>query len=343
VHVDLGQSEPPLIEVRDLCTYFPVMSGVLHRTTAHVHAVDGVDLAIHRGETLGLVGESGCGKSTRGLSMLRLVEPTHGQVIFKGVDLTHLSPRKMRRQRRELAMIFQDPFSSLDSRQTVGEIIGEPLAIHRLVSGVKQRNRRVGELLGLVGLNSNFINRYPHEFSGGERQRIGIARALACEPSFIVCDEPIAALDVSIQAQIVNLLEGLQDQLGLTYLFITHDLSVARYIADRIAVMYLGRVVEIAQAADLYGDPKHPYTGSLISAIPIPDPQVERARRRLIIRGEVPSPVNPPSGCRFRTRCFKAAERCADETPTLNTVWLGDHQAACFYPLDTEPVPETLR
>jgi oligopeptide transport system ATP-binding protein len=334
-------AEPPLMEVRNLRTYFPVTSGVLQRTTAHVHAVDGVDLVIGRGETLGLVGESGCGKSTLGLSMLRLVEPTSGQVLFKGVDLTRLSHREMRTQRRELAMIFQDPFSSLDSRQTVGEIIGEPLLIHRLVSGVKQRNRRVADLLGLVGLNSNFINRYPHEFSGGERQRIGIARALACEPSFIVCDEPIAALDVSIQAQIVNLLERLQDQLHLTYLFITHDLSVARYISDRIAVMYLGRVVEVAQAGDLYGDPKHPYTGSLISAIPIPDPKVERARKRLIIQGEVPSPVNPPSGCRFRTRCFKAAERCAQETPTLDEVKLGDHQAACFYPLGTGSARET--
>ena len=336
--VAFDSSESPLIEVRALKTYFPVTSGLLQRTTAHVHAVDGVDLAIHRGETLGLVGESGCGKSTLGLSMLRLVEPTHGQVLFKGVDLTALSLHEMRKRRRELAMIFQDPFSSLDSRQTVGQIVGEPLVVHGLVSGSKQRNRRVVDLLGLVGLNRNFVNRYPHEFSGGERQRIGIARALACEPSFIVCDEPIAALDVSIQAQIVTLLERLQDQLGLTYLFITHDLSVARYISDRIAVMYLGKVVEIAQAGDLYRDPKHPYTASLISAIPIPDPPVERARTRMIIKGEVPSPVDPPSGCRFRTRCFKAAERCAKEVPPLETVKLGDHEAACFYPVQTEAV-----
>jgi oligopeptide transport system ATP-binding protein len=326
----------PLIEVRGLKTYFPVVSGLFQRTTGYVRAVDGVDLVIDRGETLGLVGESGCGKSTLGLSMVRLVEPTQGQVFFKGVDLTQLSLHEMRKRRRDLAMIFQDPFSSLDSRQTVGQIIGEPLAIHGLVSTAAQRRRRVIELLGLVGLNSRFVNRYPHEFSGGERQRIGIARALACEPSFIVCDEPIAALDVSIQAQIVNLLERLQDQLGLTYLFITHDLSVARYIADRIAVMYLGKVVEIAQAGDLYVDPKHPYTGSLMSAIPIPDPQIERARERLIIRGEVPSPVNPPSGCRFHTRCVKATDRCSVEVPLPDEVKLGDHIAACFHPLESE-------
>jgi oligopeptide transport system ATP-binding protein len=325
------------MEVRNLKTYFPVAGGMLQRTTAHVHAVDGVDLSIHRGETLGLVGESGCGKSTLGLTMLRLVEATAGQVLFQGVDLLRLSESEMRKRRRAMAMIFQDPFASLDSRQTVGEIIGEPLVIHHLAIDAKSRNRRIGELLGLVGLSSRFINRYPHEFSGGERQRVGIARALACDPQFIVCDEPIAALDVSIQAQIVNLLERLQDQLGLTYLFISHDLAIARYISDRIAVMYLGRIVEIAQAEDLYTEPKHPYTGSLISAIPIPDPQVERQRLRLTITGEVPSPVNPPSGCRFRTRCFHATDRCANEVPSLAEVRIGDHEAACFHPLEFEP------
>jgi oligopeptide transport system ATP-binding protein len=326
-----------VVEARGLKTYFPVASGVLQRTRAYVHAVDGVNLSIHRGETLGLVGESGCGKSTLGLTMLRLVEATSGQVMFNGVDLLRLSEAEMRKRRRDMAMIFQDPFASLDSRQTVGEIIGEPLVIHHLVASAKQRNQRVGELLGLVGLNSRFINRYPHEFSGGERQRIGIARALACDPKFIVCDEPIAALDVSIQAQIVNLLERLQEQLGLTYLFISHDLAIARYISDRIAVMYLGRIVEMAQAGDLYLDPKHPYTGSLISAIPIPDPQVERGRSRMTITGEVPSPVNPPSGCRFRTRCLRATDRCAAEMPELTEVRIADHEAACFHPLESEP------
>jgi oligopeptide transport system ATP-binding protein len=326
-----------LVEVRNLKTYFPVASGLLQRTRAHVHAVDGVDLSIHRGETLGLVGESGCGKSTLGLTMLRLVEATSGQVMFNGIDLLGLSETEMRKRRRDMAMIFQDPFASLDSRQTVGEIVGEPLVIHHLVSGTKQRNQRVGELLGVVGLNSRSINRYPHEFSGGERQRIGIARALACDPEFIVCDEPIAALDVSIQAQIVNLLERLQDQLGLTYLFISHDLAIARYISDRIAVMYLGRIVELAQAEDLYSDPKHPYTGLLISAIPIPDPQIERGRSRMTITGEVPSPINPPSGCRFRTRCLRATDRCTTERPSLSQVRIGDHEAACFHPLESEP------
>ncbi len=326
----------PVIEVTGLKTYFPVNGGLLQRSTAKVHAVDGVDLVINRGETLGLVGESGCGKSTLGLTMLRLVDATAGEVKFNGVDLLRLSETQMRERRRDMAMIFQDPFASLDSRQTVGEIIAEPLVVHRLAATSKQRMSRVIELLGLVGLNSRFINRYPHEFSGGERQRIGIARALACDPKFIVCDEPIAALDVSIQAQIINLLEGLQNQFGLTYLFISHDLAIARYISDRIAVMYLGRIVEIAQADELYTDPKHPYTASLISAIPIPDPAVERRRARMTIKGEVPSPVNPPSGCRFRTRCPRAADRCAAEVPLLSEVQVGDHHAACFFPLQAE-------
>jgi oligopeptide/dipeptide ABC transporter ATP-binding protein len=327
-------AEDPLVEVTGLKTWFPITSGILQRTVAHVRAVDGVDLAIRQGETLGLVGESGCGKSTLGRSILRLVEPTEGSVRFKGQEVTGLSGGAMRRMRREMAMIFQDPFASLDPRQTVGEIVGEPLDIHGLYQHRGERGERIQELLRVVGLNPEFANRYPHEFSGGQRQRVGIARALAVEPSFIVCDEPVSALDVSIQAQIINLLESLQEQFNLTFLFIAHDLSLVKHISDRIAVMYLGKVVELAGAGDLHRRPKHPYTGSLLSAIPIPDPRVERQRRRIILKGEVPSPVNPPSGCRFRTRCFKAQERCSEEVPPLDAVQLGDHQAACFFPLE---------
>jgi len=324
----------PILEVRGLKTWFPITSGILQRTIAHVHAVDGVDLTIKQGETLGLVGESGCGKSTLGRSILRLVEPTEGEIIFKGENLLQLGRGQLRARRRDMAMIFQDPFASLDPRQTVGEIVGEPLDIHGLAENKKLRQERIQELLRVVGLNPSFGNRYPHEFSGGQRQRIGIARALAVDPSFIVCDEAISALDVSIQAQIINLLERLQDQFNLTYLFIAHDLSVVKHISDRIAVMYLGKVVEVAGANELYRKPKHPYTGSLLSAIPIPDPRIERGRERIILRGDVPSPVDPPSGCRFRTRCFKAQEKCAQDVPPLDTVHLGDHEAACFFPLD---------
>ncbi|HKA51440.1 MAG TPA: oligopeptide/dipeptide ABC transporter ATP-binding protein [Candidatus Dormibacteraeota bacterium] len=327
-------SAEPLLEVRGLRTYFPITAGVLQRTVAHVRAVDGVDLTIRQGETLGLVGESGCGKSTLGRSILRLVEPTAGHVLFKGRELTRLSGSEMRRMRRDMAMIFQDPFASLDPRQTVGEIVGEPLDIHGLASTRRQRQDRIHELLNVVGLNPNFANRYPHEFSGGQRQRIGIARSLAVDPSFIVCDEPISALDVSIQAQIINLLEHLQDQFNLTYLFIAHDLSVVKHISDRIAVMYLGKIVEVSGANELYRRPKHPYTASLLSAIPIPDPKVEKVRRRIILTGDVPSPVNPPSGCRFRTRCYKAQPRCAESEPPLDTVKLNGHEAACFFPVE---------
>ena len=327
-------SADPLLEVHGLRTYFPITAGVLQRTVAHVRAVDGVDLTIRQGETLGLVGESGCGKSTLGRSILRLVEPSAGQVVFKGRELTRLSSSEMRRMRREMAMIFQDPFASLDPRQTVGEIVGEPLDIHGLASSRRQRQDRIHELLNVVGLNPNFANRYPHEFSGGQRQRIGIARSLAVDPSFIVCDEPISALDVSIQAQIINLLERLQDQFNLTYLFIAHDLSVVKHISDRIAVMYLGKVVEVSGANELYRRPKHPYTASLLSAIPIPDPRIEKVRRRIILTGDVPSPVNPPSGCRFRTRCYKAQPRCAESEPPLDTVKLNGHEAACFFPVE---------
>ncbi|TMF32937.1 MAG: ABC transporter ATP-binding protein [Chloroflexi bacterium] len=323
----------PLIEVRGLKTWFPVRSGVVSRITGHVRAVDGVDLTISQGETLGLVGESGCGKSTLGRSILRLVEPTAGEVYFRGKNILRLRRGGMRRIRREMAIIFQVPFASLDPRQTVGDILGEALDIHRLTSTRLGRAQRIAELLGLVGLSSDLAGRYPHEFSGGQRQRIGIARALAVEPLFIVCDEPISALDVSIQAQIINLLEHLQEQLHLTCLFIAHDLSVVKHSSDRVAVMYVGKVVEVSPAGDLYRRPRHPYTGSLLSAIPIPDPRLERSRERIILKGDVASALDPPSGCRFRTRCFKAQPRCAESEPPLDTVNLGDHQAACYYPL----------
>jgi oligopeptide transport system ATP-binding protein len=323
----------PLVEVRGLRTWFPVRSGVVSRVVGWVRAVDGVDLVIHEGETLGLVGESGCGKSTLGRSILRLVNPTAGEVFFRGKNVLRMGTRAMRRLRREMAIIFQDPFASLDPRQTVEQILAEPLNIHGLARGRRRRRQRVAELLDLVGLAPDFAGRYPHEFSGGQRQRIGIARALAVEPSFIVCDEPISALDVSIQAQIINLLEQLQEQLHLTYLFIAHDLSVVKHISDRIAVMYVGKVVEVSPARDLYLDPKHPYTGSLLSAIPIPDPRLEKRRERIILTGDVASPLDPPSGCRFRTRCFKAQPRCAESEPPLTAVDLGAHQAACYFPL----------
>jgi len=331
--VEPAADPQPLLEVRDLRTWFPVRSGVLSRTTGWVRAVDGVDLAIRPGETLGLVGESGCGKSTLGRSILRLVEPTSGQVLFKGRDVLQLGGVALRRMRREMAMIFQDPFASLDPRQSVGEILGEVLQIHGLAPSRRERQARIAELLHLVGLSPSHADRYPHEFSGGQRQRIGIARALAVDPSFIVCDEPISALDVSIQAQVINLLERLQEQLGLTYLFIAHDLSVVKHISDRIAVMYVGKVVEVSPAHELYRDPRHPYTASLLSAIPIPDPRIEKGRERIILRGDVASPVNPPSGCRFRTRCFNAQPRCAESEPPLDTVTIGEHHAACYYPV----------
>ncbi|HEV2035818.1 MAG TPA: oligopeptide/dipeptide ABC transporter ATP-binding protein [Candidatus Dormibacteraeota bacterium] len=312
--------------------WFPITSGVLQRTVAHVHAVDGVDIEIMKGETLGLVGESGCGKSTLGRTVMRLYDPTEGTIHFKGEDITNLRGEPLRAKRREMAMIFQDPYASLDPRQTVGDIVGEPIDIHGLAKG-RERQDRIYELLNVVGMNPQFADRYPHEFSGGQRQRIGIARALAVEPTFIVCDEPISALDVSIQAQIINLLEKLQSKFDLTYLFIAHDLSVVKHISNRIAVMYLGKIMEIAPGSQLYRHPRHPYTGSLLSAIPIPDPVIERGRERVILQGDVASPVNPPSGCRFRTRCPRAREHCAEAEPPLESFGT-DHRAACFYPLD---------
>ena len=322
----------PLVTVSDLKVWFPVSSGVMQRTVGHVHAVDGVDLEIRAGETVGLVGESGCGKSTLGRAAIRLLKPTGGTIHFKGEDITSIRGEHLRALRREMAMIFQDPYASLDPRQTVGDIIGEPIDVHGLAKG-KERQDRIRELLRVVGMNPRFADRYPHEFSGGQRQRIGIARALAVEPTFIVCDEPISALDVSIQAQIINLLENLQSKFKLTYLFIAHDLSVVKHISNRVAVMYLGKIMEVAPGQQLYRRPRHPYTGSLLSAIPIPDPKVELQRKRLILQGDVASPVNPPSGCRFRTRCPRAKEHCAEEVPPLESFG-SEHKAACFYPLD---------
>ena len=316
-----------LLRVEGLKMWFPITSGLFQRTVGHIKAVDGVDFHVFHGETLGLVGESGCGKSTTGRAILQLNRPTEGHIYFGDVDLTTMKGDDLRKQRRRMQMIFQDPYASLNPRMTVGAIVGEPLEVHGI--GSKQENReRVQELLRIVGLNPYFVNRYPHEFSGGQRQRIGVARALAVNPEFIVLDEPISALDVSIQAQVINLLEDLQSEFGLTYLFIAHDLSVVRHISDRIAVMYLGKIVELADRNELYADPKHPYTQALLSAVPIPDPVIEEKRQRIILEGDVPSPVNPPSGCRFRTRCPLAEKICAEEVPAWREVG-PDHWVAC--------------
>ena len=303
-----------LLEVQNLKMHFPIYQGVFRRQVGAVKAVDGVTFSIFRGETLGLVGESGCGKSTAGRAILQLYEVTEGKVLFKGQDLTKLGREEMRRMRPHMQMIFQDPHACLNPRMTLGNIVGEPLLEHRPGSA-KDRQERVEHLLETVGLNPAFTNRYPHEFSGGQRQRIGIARALALNPEFIVCDEPIAALDVSIQAQVVNLLEDLQVEFGLTYLFISHDLSMVRHICDRVAVMYLGRMMELASRDDLYGEPLHPYTKALLSAVPVPNPEIEATRQRILLKGDLPSPANPPAGCVFNTRCPIAEQRCTVETP----------------------------
>jgi oligopeptide transport system ATP-binding protein len=315
----LDATPAPLVQVRDLRMYFPIYTGLIRRHTGDVKAVDGVSFDIFKGETLGLVGESGCGKSTVGRALLRLYELTSGSVVIDGEDIATLSQEKLRQKRPTMQMVFQDPQASLNPRMTLAAIIGEPLDEHTDWSSQKKADR-IYELMDQVGLNRRFANRYPHEFSGGQRQRIGIARALALNPKFIVCDEPIAALDVSIQAQVVNLLEDLQDRLGLTYLFISHDLSMVRHIADRVAVMYLGQIAELSPRDALYANPLHPYAQALLSAVPEPDPSLEKTRNRIILQGDVPSPANPPQGCNFCTRCPKVFDRCRVEEPKLTEV-----------------------
>ncbi len=332
-------SKEVLLDVDNLKMHFPITQGIVfQRQVGAIKAVDGISFKLYRGETLGLVGESGCGKSTTGRSILQLYRPTAGQVNFEGEELTKIKGEELRRTRRRMQMIFQDPYASLNPRMTVGSIIGEPLEVHNIGSSKKERQDRVQDLLKTVGLNPYFVNRYPHEFSGGQRQRIGVARALAVNPSFIVCDEPISALDVSIQAQIINLLEDLQGELNLTYLFIAHDLSVVRHISDRIAVMYLGKIVELADRDELYLKPLHPYTQALLSAVPIPDPVIEEKRPRMILEGDVPSPANPPQGCNFNTRCPQVMDVCRENDPTFTD--LGDgHYVACFLYDQVKPIP----
>jgi oligopeptide transport system ATP-binding protein len=318
-----------LVEAKDLYKYFPIYAGLTSRHVADVRAVDGVSFTIQEGETLGLVGESGSGKTTIGRLLLRLLPATKGEIDFEERNILTMKRGDIRRLRRSVQIIFQDPFASLNPRMSIGEIVGEPIRIHGLAKG-KDVDDRVRELLGLVGLQPYHANRYPHEFSGGQRQRVGIARALAVQPRFIVCDEPVSALDVSIQAQVINLLEDLQEKFKLTYLFIAHDLSVVRHISTRVAVMYVGKIVELAYRDDLYENPLHPYTQALLSAIPIPDPAVEKRRKRIVLTGDIPSPVNPPSGCRFHTRCPLAFDRCKTEVPPLREYAPG-HFAACHW------------
>ena len=322
----MAVNEGVILEVKDLVKHFPMGGGFFGRGKQVVHAVNGINFKIKKGETMGLVGESGCGKSTAGRTIIRLYEPTSGQIIFEGQDVTKASGDDLLNLRRKMQMIFQDPYASLNPRMTVGDIVGEGLDIHKLAFG-QARTDRIYELLEVIGLNPEHANRFPHEFSGGQRQRIGIARALSVNPSLIICDEPISALDVSIQAQIINMLEELQERLGLTYLFIAHDLSMVKHISHRIAVMYLGRIVELAESFELYKNPQHPYTQALFS-IPIPDPRIEATRTRIVVEGNVPSPVDPPSGCYFRTRCPHAKAVCAKEVPILKELG-NDHIAAC--------------
>jgi oligopeptide/dipeptide ABC transporter ATP-binding protein len=323
----------PLVRVTGVKKYFPITQGIIfQREVGRVHAVDDVDLEVFPGETLGIVGETGCGKSTLARLICRLLPVTEGTIEFDGQDITDMKGNQLRQLRREIQMIFQDPYSSLNPRKRVGAIIGDPFEIHGIADG-KERKKRVQELMEVVGLNPEHYNRFPAEFSGGQRQRIGVARALALRPKLIICDEPVSALDVSIQAQVVNLLEDLQDEFKLTYLFIAHDLSVVRHVSDRVAVMYLGKVVELADAKRLYAEPKHPYSGALLSAVPVPDPDRVRERERVILLGDVPSPIDPPSGCRFHPRCPKAQQRCVEEEPPLERKASGD-LAACHFPIE---------
>jgi oligopeptide transport system ATP-binding protein len=319
----------PLLQVKNLVKHFPIRSGLLQRVSDHVHAVDGVSFDLEAGETLGVVGESGCGKSTTGRCILRLIEPSSGEVWFEGRNVTALDKPSLRAVAREMQIIFQDPYASLNPRMTVGAIIGEGLVIHQMAANAKEIEDRVAKLLETVGLSPDYMRRYPHEFSGGQRQRIGIARALAVNPKLVICDEAVSALDVSIQAQVINLLEDLQQEFNLTYLFIAHDLSVVEHISRRVAVMYLGRIVEIAPSRELYTTPKHPYTEALLSAVPIPDPTIKR--KRIVLQGDVPSPIHPPAGCHFHPRCVRAQAQCKTEAPVLRELAPG-HVAACHFP-----------
>jgi oligopeptide transport system ATP-binding protein len=321
-----------VLETKNLVKHFPITRGIVFQTkVGAVHAVDGVNLQLHKGETLGVVGESGCGKSTLAKLLVGLEKPTSGEIVVNGVDTARLSGEQMRRSRRDIQMVLQDPYTSLNPRMTVGDIIGEPFEVHPDVVPKGDRKARVQELLDFVGLNPDHINRYPHQFSGGQRQRIGIARAIALKPKIIVCDEPVSALDVSIQAQVINLLEQLQSEFGLSYIFIAHDLSVVRHIADRVAVMYLGKVVELGSDNEIYERSSHPYTQALLSAVPVPDPTLRGHRDQIVLEGDVPSPANPPSGCRFRTRCWKAQDICATQEPLLQIRPSIDHPAACHF------------
>ncbi|MEU8542488.1 dipeptide ABC transporter ATP-binding protein [Streptomyces sp. NPDC048717] len=343
--------QEPLLQVRGLVKHYPLTRGILiKKQIGAVRAVDGVDFDLAAGETLGIVGESGCGKSTVARMLVNLERPTAGSIRYKGDDITKLSPRALKAVRRNIQMVFQDPYTSLNPRMTVGDIIGEPFEIHPDVAPKGSRRRKVQELLDVVGLNPEYINRYPHQFSGGQRQRIGIARGLALNPEIIICDEPVSALDVSVQAQVVNLLERLQHEFGLSYAFIAHDLSIVRHISDRVAVMYLGRIVETGSDAAIYDHPTHPYTQALLSAVPVPDPAAREHRERLILTGDVPSPANIPSGCRFRTRCWKARERCALEVPLLavpeefrHTDSPARHDSACHFAEEKRVVPPETR
>jgi oligopeptide transport system ATP-binding protein len=330
---ELG-GEPALLEIRHVKKYFPIRKGVLQREVARVHAVDDVSFAVREGETLGLVGESGCGKSTLGRTIVRLLEPTDGEIIFQGRPIQKLGTRRLRPLRREMQMVFQDPYASLNPRKRVGTIVSDPMRIHR-IGDRDERKRRVGELLETVGLSPEHYNRFPHEFSGGQRQRIGLARALALRPKLIIADEPVSALDVSIQSQMLNLLEDLQNEFQLTYIFIAHDLGVVRHVSDRIAVMYLGKIVELSPAEELYSRPIMPYTEALLSAVPIPDPDLAEKRERIVLEGDVPSPINPPSGCRFHPRCRYATTVCTEIEPPLVDYGNG-HLAACHHPLNVD-------